>query len=786
MSDGEGRVTEPSDDGPATSSSAEAGGLGAVSLSVLEMLPEGVVVLGADWVYRYVNPAGAAFLGTTVEALLGQDYRALFPEADGTTFQQVYARVMRTQVAESIEEHYPPWDKYFHNAVLPWHGGIAVFFSDVTEQRRAQAQQAKELEILQQVVDHADALIVLKDLDGRYVLVNQAVGEFLGLRAEDMIGRHTREFFPPEIADAMEASERKVLATQRARHVEQVVELRPGRPRALWTVRFPAYDADGVLSGVGAIYTDVTQRRATEARLADALRESAETVALLETLQSSSPVGFAFMDREFRFVRVNDAMAALNGLPATEHVGRHVNEVVPALWPALEPVYRHVLATGESVTEYDLGGETPARPGEKRDWLVSFYPVRPLGEPEPIGIGVVAHEVTAHRRLEAQLRQAQKMEAVGQLAGGIAHDFNNVLAAVTLTAELCLMQAPEGPVRDGLKRILSTAHSASGLTKQLLVFSRQQRVSPVPVDVGAAVEGVREILTRTLGESIRLELDLQPLPPVLLDPSQLEQIVLNLAINARDAMPGGGTLTVATAQVDLAEEDVAGRAAGLQPDSEDLLPGGYVELRVGDDGTGMSPEVRDRATEPFFTTKTGSGTGLGLATVYGILRSAGGGLTIYSEVGLGTVVRVLLPVADQESVRPRVERPARVEGSGQRVLVVEDQAELRDVIVDVLAGAGYQVDSAEAVELRDSLDDQVPVDLLVTDVVMPGLSGPALAAVVGETWPGTKVLFISGYTDGMLATHGLTPSTARLLVKPFTAATLLQAVADALADEPVA
>jgi two-component system, cell cycle sensor histidine kinase and response regulator CckA len=764
-----------------TETSGGPDGLGDVSLSVLDMLPEGVVVLDADWVYRYVNPAGAAFLGTTVDALLGQDYRELYPEADGTTFQQAYARVMRAQEAETLDEYYPPWDKFFRNTVLPWHGGVAVFFSDVTDERRAQAEQAKELEVLQQVVDHADALIVLKDLDGRYVMVNKAVAEFLGREPEDMIGRQTRDFFPPELADAMEASERKVMTTERARHIEQVVELQPGRPRALWTVRFPAYDADGVLSGVGAIYTDVTQRRETEARLADALREAAETVALLETLQSSSPVGFAFVDRDFRFVRVNDAMAALNGLSIEAHLGNHVRDVVPALWSQIEPVYAQVLETGQSITEFELGGETPARPGEKRDWLVSFYPVRPVGEPEPIGIGVVAHEVTAHRRLEAQLRQAQKMEAVGQLAGGIAHDFNNVLAAVTLTAELCLQQVPDGPVRDGLARILSTAHSASGLTKQLLVFSRQQRVSPVPVDVGAAVEGVREILTRTLGDNIRLAVDLQPLPPVLLDPSQLEQIVLNLAINARDAMPGGGTLTVTTTLVDLAEEDVAGRAAGLRPAGDELRPGRYVELRVGDDGFGMPADVRDRATEPFFTTKAGVGTGLGLATVYGILRSAGGGLTIYSEVDLGTVVRVLLPVAEQDAVRPRPERTERVEGAGQRVMVVEDQADLRDVIVDVLAGAGYQVDSAEAVQLRDSLDDLVPVDLLVTDVVMPGLSGPALAAAVGDTWPGTQVLFISGYTDGMLASHGLTPSTSRLLVKPFTAATLLQAVAEALA-----
>jgi CheY-like chemotaxis protein len=378
------------------------------------------------------------------------------------------------------------------------------------------------------------------------------------------------------------------------------------------------------------------------------------------------------------------------------------------------------------------------------------------------------------------------MEAVGQLAGGIAHDFNNVLAAVTLTAELCLHQAPEGPVRDGLARILATAQSASGLTQQLLVFSRQQRVSPVPVDVGKAVDGVREILARTLGDNITLDLRVDPMPPVLLDPSQLEQIVLNLSINARDAMPQGGTLTIATSQVQLEPVDLAGVAAGLQPSGgAGLRPGRFAELRVGDTGTGMSREVRDRATEPFFTTKAGHGTGLGLAIVYGIVRAAGGALAIYSELGRGTVVRVLLPLAEQVPLQERAPTPAPVTGSGQRVLVVEDQTDLRDVIVEVLSGAGYHVESADAAELRDSLDDRVPVDLLVTDVVMPDVSGPVLAGAVEDTWPGTRVLFISGYTDGMLQAQGLTDETARLLVKPFTASTLLHTVAETLAaDDP--
>jgi signal transduction histidine kinase len=413
--------------------------------------------------------------------------------------------------------------------------------------------------------------------------------------------------------------------------------------------------------------------------------------------------------------------------------------------------------------------------------VASYYPVIPEGSSEPIGLGVVAHDVTGQRRLEAKLRQAQKMEAVGQLAGGIAHDFNNVLAAVTLNAELSLQQAPEGYLRDSLTRILATARSAVGLTNQLLVFSREQRVPATPVDLASAIAGLQPSLAQTLGDGIELTIDVSEVPRVLIGPSQLDQILLNLAGNGHDAMPAGGQFAISATVLDLTDDDLVGGVIAAELGAGGLRAGRYVDLRVSDTGVGMTPDVMDRATEPFFTTKADhGGAGLGLATVYGIVRAAGGAFTLRSERGLGTVAGVLLPAVDQPASAPVPAPPQPVAGAGQRVLVVEDQDELRRVVVAVLEGAGYDVSDAQPQDVLKDLDDAVPVDLLVTDVVMPGVSGPELADTITTTWPGTRVLFISGYTGGMLRSQGFSDTDAPLLVKPFTAAQLLDSVAEAL------
>jgi two-component system, cell cycle sensor histidine kinase and response regulator CckA len=533
-------------------------------------------------------------------------------------------------------------------------------------------------------------------------------------------------------------------------------------------------DEQGTPVRVAGMVADITDRKLVEIaaaeQKADAARALEETVALLETLLKTAPVGFAFVDRDFRFVRVNDALAEMNGVPASEHLGRGVSEIVPQLWPRLETQYEGVLRTAEAVRGVEITGETNAQPGVQRHWVVNYYPVQVEDGGRVIGVGVVATEVTERVRLESYLRQSQKLEAVGLLAGGIAHDFDNALAAITITAELAQRKPAVGEIDTHLDSILRVARSATGLTRQLLLFSRQESVESAVVDVLSRIEAIFPFLEAALGERIKLELDLQPVPPVRMDPTQLDQVLVNLAINARDAMPTGGILTVATRDVTFTNP------------SPGLSAGRYLELLVADTGQGMSQEVLERAFEPFFTTKpAGGGTGLGLATVYGMVETAAGQVTIESAPGEGTNVRVLLPETLDAPTDP-LAVGALPRGRGQRVLVVEDQADLRGSVQQVLAEAGYVVTSGTAEDLlNDDGENNPPCpDLLLTDVVMPGASGPELADLITGRWPEVRVLYMSGYTDGMLADHGVDLDQIQLLRKPFATDELLRAVADSL------
>ncbi len=372
------------------------------------------------------------------------------------------------------------------------------------------------------------------------------------------------------------------------------------------------------------------------------------------------------------------------------------------------------------------------------------------------------------RALEQSLRQAQKMEAVGRLAGGVAHDFSNVLAVVLGYSEL-LMRDLEGRdvrLRECAEGIIEAANRAVGVTRQLLTLSRKKLLRPEVLSLDKVVQDLGKLLTRAIGERIEIETTLQPgLWPVLADADQLAQVLLNLAVNARDAMPDGGKLAIGTANVTLAA-----------PARElDLAAGRYVTLTVKDHGCGMTEEVRARIFEPFFTTK-GSGTGLGLATVYGIVRQAGGAIRVDSGVGQGTTFTVYLPAAE-DSVR-RVVLPisaAAPRGLGETVMVAEDEDGLRTLLGRVLSGSGYQVVSArngaEALEAARSRGGKV--DLLLADLVMPRMNGAELAETLARMQPGLKVLFMTGHTEDAQVQERLVEGDVELIHKPFTGETLL-------------
>jgi signal transduction histidine kinase/ActR/RegA family two-component response regulator len=422
------------------------------------------------------------------------------------------------------------------------------------------------------------------------------------------------------------------------------------------------------------------------------------------------------------------------------------------------------------------------------DWNVVYRTVWPDGtvraineigrafydeQGEPLRTAGVGIDVTERQRLEMNLQQAQKMEAIGQLAGGVAHDFNNLLVAIMGFTQMSLARLePEHRVRRDLEAVLKAAHSAESLTRQLLAFSRKQILQPQILDLNVVVERLQDLLRRTIGEDVQLVTRLgADIGRVSADPGQIEQVVMNLVVNARDAMPRGGVVTIATQSVTLDNayvEQHPGAAAGP-----------HVMIAITDTGSGMTEAVRARLFEPFFTTKEqGKGTGLGLATVYGIVRQSGGFIWVDTELGRGTAFQVYLPRADREVAEAPPSPAPAVAGGTETILLVEDQDHVRAVVTAALTRQGYVVLEArggdEALGYVD--DDSKRIDLLLTDVVMPGMNGRDLARRLIERRPSLRVLYMSGHADRAIVRHGVIERGLHFIQKPFSPDSLLRKV----------
>lgn len=383
------------------------------------------------------------------------------------------------------------------------------------------------------------------------------------------------------------------------------------------------------------------------------------------------------------------------------------------------------------------------------------------------------------RQLEKQLLLAQKMEAIGQLAGGVAHDFNNLLTVIISYSELLLQRlAPGEPLRAQVEEIQKAGDRAAALTRQLLAFSRRQVLAPQVLDLNAVLENIHKMLERLIGEDINLvSACARGLGRVKADPSQIEQVIMNLAANARDAMPKGGKLTIETADVELGEDYARNHAA--------FQPGRYVMLAISDTGMGMDKETQTHIFEPFFTTKElGKGTGLGLATVYGIVKQSGGCIWVYSEPGRGSTFKIYFPRLDAqvESSRPGLELPVVLSQGTERILWVEDEPAVRALVQEILQSRGYTLLVAKHGEeaLRLAEEHRGQIDLLLTDVVMPGMTGPDLLQRLKQTNPAMKVLYVSGYADTARIHHGMLNSQDPFLQKPFTPQSLAHKIREVL------
>jgi two-component system cell cycle sensor histidine kinase/response regulator CckA len=656
-----------------------------------------------------------------------------------------------------------------HDAVI----GYLLIGTDNTVREQAEAQ----LHLQGAALNSAANAIAITDRSGLTEWVNPAFSELTGYTSAEAVGKNPRDLVKSDRHEP--AFYKNLWDTILSGNVWRGEMVNRRKDGSLYTEEqtiTPVRDLQGNISHFIAIKQDITEHKRAE----EELRQSVESLLTSEertrfALENAN-VGIWDMDYTTGVLRWSEAIEAHYGLEPGTFGGTFeafVERIHPDDRASVLEVVTKAMKAG---TDFSVQNRSIWPDGTVR-WLSGAGRIL-LGEHgEPVrGVGI-SLDVTERRILEAQFQQAQKMEAVGRLAGGVAHDFNNLLTVILGFCELLLADRdPDDPRQADIAEIQKAGTRAAGLTRQLLAFSRKQIIEPTLLDLNVVVADMRSMLGRLIGEDVRVVLNLGPeLAPVKADRGQVEQVVMNLAVNARDAMPKGGTLRLETANVELDEHYAETHLA--------VKPGAYVALTVTDTGTGMTPEVQSRLFEPFFTTKEpGKGTGLGMATVYGIVTGSGGSVGVYSEVGKGTSFNVYFPQADAAEgvvVAPPPVNRRRVEG--QTVLVVEDAEGVRELTKRLLQRLGYTVLVAANADEALRLFEQHPsIDLLLTDVVMPGASGPELTKRLVEERRALRVIYMSGYTEEAIVEHGVLKPGIAFLHKPFTSETLGQKIREVL------
>ncbi len=738
------------------------------------LAPYGMFIADRQSQYTEVNPAAEAITGYPAEELTQMSIADILHPDDRRKGLEVFQTLRQTGSCKA-ELRY-----VCKGGQVRWWtvSGSCIdenrylgFVNDITERKRAEFELRNAEVRFQAVAEATSDCILVWDRDYNYIFANQAAIDHVGATREQVIGKSIREGLGhvPDFMQLWMDRIDRVFETKEELLVEDAIAI--GETLVYSESKLnPIFDSDGAVRAVAVVYRDISERKQAE----QALRESE---ARYRCLAENFPEGALFLlGPDLRYEAANGKAFIAAGLKPERVVGRTVQEVFPELWDALQEPIRRAFQGEDVYYEVEFRGRHYANR--------SVY-IPPQSDQEP-RVLIITQDITDQKtsekertELQEQLLQSQKLSAVGKLAGGVAHDFNNMLNVILGHADMLLQDTPQDdPSRQDLEAIHNAALRSADLTKQLLAFARRQTIAPKLLNLNETIASMISMLRRLIGEHI--DLLWQPgegIESVHIDPAQVDQLLTNLVINARDAIDEAGKITIETAAVSFDED-----YCNTHPD---FLPGTYVMLGVNDDGRGMDGETRKHIFEPFFTTKSiGEGTGLGLATAYGIIKQNGGFVNVYSEPGQGTSLHIYLPAAGASS--PTKQAPAEPTDTyptgTETILLVEDEPPILAMGEKMLARMGYRVLAAatpsRAILIANEHDG--PIDLLVTDVIMPQMHGRDLATKLSEIHPDIAKIFMSGYTANVIAHQGVLDEGVHFLQKPFSAKALGEKVREVL------
>jgi PAS domain S-box-containing protein len=754
--------------------SSRTGDLIELQAAALKATANAVMITNKAGMVIWVNSAFEQLTGYTHAEIVGQSTRVL---KSGQNSQALYEEMWRTILGGRI------WRGELTNRrkdgslydeemtitpVQDRKGEITHYIAiklDISERRQAEANLLSLTERLSLATGVAKVGVWEWDLASNALTWDATMFEIYGFPfVVPMPYEKWSAAVYPEDLPAVEATLREAIDEKGRGSADFRIILADGTVRNVSTVGRVVLDEHANVSRVIGTTQDITERKKTENKLRQ-----------LATIVESSDDAIVSRTLDGTIQSWNGAAERMYEYSAAEAIGKPISILYPhgqrdEILANLEKIKR-----GDIVRNFETIRAT--KDGKQIHIALTVSPIKDVSG-RIVGASAIGRDITESKQMEDMFRQAQKMEAVGRLAGGVAHDFNNMLSVIIGYSELLLERADtDGQVRKQCEEIKRAGDRAASLTRQLLAFSRQQVLEPRVLNLNTSVAEIEKMLRRLIGEDIDLRTSLDPtLGLVKADPGQIEQVIMNLALNARDAMPGGGKLIIETSNTELDDE----YALHHPP----CIVGRYVILAVTDSGVGMSQETKARIFEPFFTTKElGKGTGLGLSTVYGVAKQSGGYIWVYSEPGQGSVFKLYLPRVDgsEVQIRPAKSAPELLPGT-ETVLLVEDEQSVRALTRNLLEQGGYTVleadNGAHAVEIAKQ--HHGPIHLLLTDVVMPGMNGPAVAEMILPIHPEAKALYVSGYSSSFGTQTGLVPAGANLFQKPFSRAALLRKVRNLL------